>query len=255
MKRKIIFITGSTGLLGQALLSDLRNQDFKLILGKRHPDLSKKDPEEAYFNLQDQESVANLPKVDIVVHLASETSKEKLDSNLIGIRTIVELVQKFKIGHLIFISIVGVKEVPLKYFKLKAMAEDVIKKSGIQYSILRSTQFIPFFENELAKHLARPFAIVPNLQYQPIETKCVSQELTSLCVNGPSNSIKEIGGSQKIFLYDALRKHKKTLNRKTVIVPIPHFLLGAIGKALTTENKNEHSKPWDIFYREKYGDS
>ena len=41
------------------------------------------------------------------------------------------------------------------------------------------------------------------------------------------------------------------IENKSLIIGIPNFLLGKVGKSLTTKNRIPHSKTWDDYLKEK----
>lgn len=248
---KKIFLTGGTGLLGRKFLEEIPEEEFEIVLGKRIVDVSKDHLEQVYFDMEDKDLKLNLKDIDIVVHLASNTSDLSATSDILGIQKLLEFVEQYKVEHLVFISIVGVGKVPIKYFKTKYEVEQLIQKKCTKYSILRSTQFLEFFEQEVQKQLRRKIAIIPNLKYQPIETSIVAKRLVEICRGKNTNSIMEIGGSNSLFFHDAIRMYQKWKGNNSLIISIPNFLLGKLGKSLTTKNSILSSKTWREYLKEK----
>ena len=95
--------------------------------------------------------ILNLANKDIVVHLASNTTDLSSNADITGIKALLKIVEQNKMEHFVFISIVGVDKVPIKYLKTKFRVEQLIKKHCKKHTILRSTQFLEFFEQEVQK--------------------------------------------------------------------------------------------------------
>lgn len=241
---KKIFLTGSTGLLGRKFLNEINKKEYEIILGKRSLDESNAEFKQTYFNLEDDESELNLKNIDIVVHLASDTLNLSSESDIKGIEKILKSFNLYRVKHLVFISIVGVDKIPLKYFKTKHKIEELIQNNCKSYSILRSTQFFEFFEKEVQKQLRKKIAIVPNIKYQPIETDIVAKKLVEICERKSTNSIMEIGGSNVLHFCNAIRTYRKWNNNKSLIIRIPNFVFGKFGNALTTKHKILNSMNW-----------
>ena len=71
--------------------------------------------------------------------------------------------------HLVALSIVGVDGlVAGDYFRAKKIQEDLIKASGIPFTILRSTQFFEFISDVVQDGTAREIPISPAVYVQPI---------------------------------------------------------------------------------------
>lgn len=147
-------------------------------------------------------------------------------------------------------SIVGTERIPTRYFKLKQKAEQTVFNSGVPFTILRATQFFPFFEDEIRKYLRLPIAFLPKkILYQPIEVIHVANRLLEIASGDPKNGIIEIGGSQKIELGEATKILLNFMNESKVCIDIPLFLLGKLGKelengALTTHEVCFTSATW-----------
>lgn len=248
---KKIFLTGSTGLLGKMFLEEASNEEFEIVLGKRTLYNSVQLLEQQYYDLEDSALDLNLDGIDIVVHLASNTKDLSANSDIIGIQKLLKFINQYKVKHLVFISIVGVDKMPVKYFKTKHKVEKLIQENCKAYTILRSTQFLEFFEEEVKKQLKRGFSIVPNIKYQPIETLLVAKKLIQICKRDSTNSISEIGGSEPVFFYDAIRAYQKWKGIRSIIISIPNILLGKLGKSLTTESRMINSKTWDQYLDQK----
>ena len=155
-------------------------------------------------------------------HLASATKKHSHKIDVKGTERLLEKAKEFGIKHFVYISIVGVDQLPLKYFKIKRAAEKVVIQSGLPYTILRATQFYDFFEQEVRRYGKWPVVFVPSaIKYQPIETRIVANRLFELGLGKPNNQLVEIGGSQQIRFGQAIKawaKHHKRINLR---LPIP----------------------------------
>jgi len=233
IKMKKIFLTGGSGLLGKAFLQRASKNEFEITLGMRK---QKKEFDQfhwQHFDLEDQEAVLNLSNFDIVLH-----------SDIKGIRKILEAVKRDQVSHLIYMSIVGVESVPVKYFKTKRKVEELIQAQCANYSILRSTQFFKFFEEEVQSKIKNKISIIPNIKYQPIEVDIVADQLIAICQGNPTNGIAEMGGSEIILFSEAIKTYQTLIGNQSLILTIPNFFLGKLGAALTTSNRMETSTTW-----------
>ncbi len=85
--------------------------------------------------------------------------------------------------HLVHISIVGIDDHPLGYYRRKLRAERGIEAAGGRASVLRATQF-----HSLAAHFARMLSLGPlvvqvgEMAFQPVDTDWVAERLVDLAV-------------------------------------------------------------------------
>lgn len=248
---KKLFVTGGTGLLGQQFLAQAAQANFEVLLGVRNPATAPQQFPSITFDLDQPDAPLDLAGVDTIVHLASNTQDLKADSDLMGIQGLLKAIESYPIQHFIYMSIVGVDQVPVKYFKNKHRVEQLIQQQGIPYSILRATQFFEFFEQEIDTQLKKRLAIVPNLRYQPIATTVVAQHLLQLCQGTPLQGIQEIGGPEVFFFKDAIWQYQQKSGDRSLVLGIPNPLLGKLGRALTT-GKRVDGPLWGEYVRERF---
>lgn len=246
---KNIFLTGASGILGKAFGRSARSRGFNLGLGSRLQ-TSSLEPWQ-FFDLENVSNQLDLRPYDICVHLASTTDQLNSLYDLQGIEALIAIAKRDGIKHFVFISIVGVEVAPIKYFKTKRKCELVLMNSGLPYSIIRSTQFHEFFEQEIKNKINKKISIVPNLLYQPIDVAMVAQQLVAICSKQPIQGIKEIGGPQQLHFVDAIRAYKKKIGNRHWVISIPSFLLGKLGSVLTTKNQIAHSTSWTDYIENK----
>ena len=152
--KKSVFITGVTGFVGRHLLEKLNGTHVKTIFGlSREPDkfaFPGKFPKNLKIiqgDLSDPESYrAVLSQVDTVVHLAAVTGKASRkkyrEINVLATRKLLDACQKAGVKQFLFVSSVAVKfKRNQRYFYAhsKQQAEDDVRASGLQYTILRPT--------------------------------------------------------------------------------------------------------------------
>src|SRR6059058_3952245 len=87
--------------------------------------------------------------MDAIIHAATG-ARESLTSRATdvgGTRRLIDCAKQAGIGHLAFISIVGIDRVQgYPYYRTKLRTESVVQQGGLPWSILRSTQFHDLME-------------------------------------------------------------------------------------------------------------
>jgi len=146
----MILVTGATGFIGRALVRQLSEsgQEVRVLLrpSPRSPRLPKGVPVEvAVVSLNDERGVrAALRGVHQVFHLASAAGYGRrgnlFTTDIEGTRTLTDAAKDAGVERLLFLSHVGADRASaFPMHKAKGIAEEFIRKSGLPYTIIRST--------------------------------------------------------------------------------------------------------------------
>ena len=145
----MILITGGTGFIGKVLVRHLIEHDHQvriLIRPSQHsPNLPRGVPiEVAVSSIGDERSLrAAMVGVDIVYHLAGAEWRgargSLMDIDIQGTQTVIRAAVDAGVRRLFYISHLGADRASaFPLLKAKAIAEEYIRRSGLDYTILRS---------------------------------------------------------------------------------------------------------------------
>lgn len=195
-----ILVTGGKGDLGARLVPLLRADGHDVVIGSRVP---QADGEAEYTLESDPGAVVE--GAEVVVHLASDPVKPKKDIE--AARRLIAACKAAGVGHVVFISIVGIDEHPLPYYQAKLACEEVISEGAVGWTVLRATQFHSFVPR-IAELLRKgPVTFVPKgYRVQPISADAVAERLAELVARGPSGRVRDIGGPEIVSVADVIRK-------------------------------------------------
>ncbi len=119
-----ILVTGSTGHLGSALLNQLKGSDIKVKITSRRKPERMEHFEWVYSDLLTGEGLEEVVKdVDVIIHAATSPTKNSKKIEVTGFENFLSKLKHIK--HFIYPSIVGIEDIPLKYYKLKYEAEEL----------------------------------------------------------------------------------------------------------------------------------
>ncbi len=108
---------------------------------------------------------------------------------------LIEAARRKGVGHLIYISIVGIDDIPLPYYKTKLRVEQALESSGVGHTILRATQFHELIEKTFSAQRFLPFLwALRDVRFQPIDTRDVATRLVALIDSEPAGRVSDIGG-------------------------------------------------------------
>lgn len=237
-----VLVTGGTGVLGRHVVAKLRQQGHRARIFSREP----RGHVDAVQG--DMKTGAGLDRavddIDAVVHAATE-ARHSLRSrgDIGGTRNLIDAARRANIKHLVYISIVGIDDVPCPYYRTKVAVEEIVKHGEIPWSILRATQF-----HDLMETLLHGFSRIPGItaipfawKYQPVDAREVAARLVEVVLGDPQGMLDDFGGPQvrdfKSIAEQWLTARKE--QRRLVNLPMPFkFSKQFSDGRLTTEHKS-----------------
>jgi uncharacterized protein YbjT (DUF2867 family) len=180
-----ILVTGSTGQLGSALLNQLIDTDYSVKMTSRRKPKCRENFEWVYSDMLSGQGLEEAAKdVDVVIHAATSPMKKTKKIEVLGLSNFLSKLTHIK--HFIYPSIVGIEDIPFKYYKYKYEAEEVLKQSFIPYTIVSGTQFHSFVDSLLlAKPVFKGYFIPGNIKFQTVDVGEFANHLINLTDKGP----------------------------------------------------------------------
>lgn len=195
-----IVVIGGSGLIGSRLVSILRGKGHEVLAASPNTGVNTITGEgldAALSGAQVVVDVANSPSFeDEAVRKFFETS----GTNLLAAEA------RAGVRHHVALSIVGTDRVPDSgYLRAKVVQENLIRKGGIPYSILRSTQFFEFI-SRIAQPGEDGSVHVSHALFQPILSADVVSALADITLGAPVNGIVEVGGPERFHMDDLVQR-------------------------------------------------
>ncbi|WP_236239611.1 SDR family oxidoreductase [Streptomyces sp. CC228A] len=207
-----ILVTGGTGTLGRHVAELLRTD------GREVRVLSRRSSPYAVDLRNGKGLDAALAGVDTVVHCAS--SPRGGDDT--AARHLIDGARRAGVGHVAYISIVGVDRVPLGYYRTKLAVERLLEGSGLGWTVLRTTQFHDLVLKVLEACAKPPVMAVPaGVPDQPIEVTEVAARLAELAAGPPAGRVPDMAGPQVRRLEDLARSYLRAAGRRRPVLPVP----------------------------------
>jgi len=236
----MILVTGATGFIGRILVRQLTEtgQQVRVLLrpSPKSPRLPKGVPVEvAVVGLDDERGLrAAMRGVDQIYHLASAGSQGQrgnlFKTDIEGTRNLAQVAKSADIERFIYLSHIGSDRASaFPIHKAKGIAEEHIRKSGVPYTIIRSTVvFGP--EDDFTSTLATLIRATPGILPMPGDGRTLLQPLwvedlvTCLvwALQNPDmeNQSYDIGGGESFTLRQILETVMSVTHTRRLIVPI-----------------------------------
>lgn len=208
-----ILVTGGTGTLGRLVTERLREDGQEVRVLSRHTQPYAVDLREGGPGLD-----AAVAGVDTIVHCASSPrgGDEQAAAHLIA------AARRAGVGHLVYISIVGVDRVPFGYYKSKLAVEKLVEESGLSWTVLRTTQFHDLLVQLFQALSKSPVVPLPaGVRDQPIEVTEVAGRLAELAAGAPAGRVEDMGGPETRSLESLARAYLKATGRRRAMVNVP----------------------------------
>ena len=212
-----IFVAGSTGYIGKNVVKYALENGFDVVTAKRHPDnkpgqLNKKLKVIKISN-NDNNWIADLEKVDVIISCLASRTGEPKDAHLVDYKLnclLLEKAKALKCSQFILLSAICVQKPRLAFQFEKLAFEEKLKKSGLNFSIVRPTAYFKSLSGQIENiKKGKPYVYFGDgqiTQCNPISEKDLSLYILScikdktkwekiLPIGGPKQSItpKDIG--------------------------------------------------------------
>ena len=190
-----IVVIGGSGLIGKKLVNNLQQHGHEVVAASPSSGVNTITGEglgEALTGAQVVVDVSNAPSwEDKAVLEFFETSGRNLSS--------AEAVAG--VGHHVALSVVGTERLLASgYFRAKMAQEDIIKGSGIPYTIVRATQFFEFIGGIAQFSTVGQTVHLPPALWQPMAADDVASALAEIALEPPVNGLVEIAGPERAGL-------------------------------------------------------
>jgi uncharacterized protein YbjT (DUF2867 family) len=196
-----IVVIGGTGLIGSKLVKLLRDRGQEVLPAS---------PDSGVNTLTGEGLPAALAGAQVVVDVSNSPSFEDAAVLKFFQTSTTNLLAAEKtagVRHHVALSIVGADRLPHSgYLRAKIAQEDLIKASGIPFSILRSTQFSEFMGRIADSATEGNVVRLPIAFVQPIVSDDVVAVLADVVLDAPINGTVEVAGPEKFRLDELVRR-------------------------------------------------
>jgi uncharacterized protein YbjT (DUF2867 family) len=209
-----IVVIGGNGLIGTKVVARLRQQGH---------DVTAASPSSG-VNTVTGEGLANVVAgAQVVVDVANSPSFEDRPAMEFfeqGGRHLLAAEATAGVQHHVALSVVGTDRLQQSgYFRAKQVQENLIKASGIPYTIVRATQFMEFLDGIVVMSTAGDVVRLSPAGIQPIAAEDVAQAMTDAAVGKPLNGTFETAGPARFSLSELIQRYltKKGDPRQVVV--------------------------------------
>lgn len=208
-----IVVIGGTGLIGSKLVNRLRQHGHNVIAAS---------PGTGVNTVTGEGLAEALAGAEIVVDVANSPSfedKAAMEFFETSGRNLFAAELTAGVGYHVALSVVGTERLlESGYFRAKMAQENMIRASGIPYTILRSTQFFEFVGGIAQSATDGQTVSLPPVLFQPVVSDDVAEALADVTLGAPVNGIVEIAGPEKFCLDELVRLYLKASHDQRQVI-------------------------------------
>ncbi len=192
-----IVVIGGSGLIGSRLVGTLRQGGHEVVAASPSTGVNTVSGDglpEALEGARVVVDVANSPsfEADVAWDFFSRSC-----TNLLAAESATG------VAHHVALSVVGTDRLQDSgYFRAKLLQEDLVRRSGIPYTILRATQFFEFMAGIAGSNMESRVVRLPAALTQPVAADDVAETLAVLSLRAPANRTLELAGPEPYRLSD-----------------------------------------------------
>jgi uncharacterized protein YbjT (DUF2867 family) len=187
-----IVVIGGSGLIGSKIVSRLRQKGHEVVAAS---------PNSGVNTVTGEGLAEALKGARVVVDVANSPSFEEgvaMDFFEKSGRNLLAAEEAAGMAHHVALSVVGTERLSeMGYFRAKLAQENLIKASGIPYTIVRSTQFFEFMAGIAQAGTVGQTAHLSPALFQPIASDDVADAMADVTLGPPVNGTIEIAGPDR----------------------------------------------------------
>ena len=211
-----IVVIGGSGLIGSKLVGRLRHGGHDVVAASPSTGVNTVTGD-------------GLPEVmegtDVVVDVANSPSFDAAiawDFFFDSGNNLFAAENAARVKHHLALSVVGTDRLlDSGYFRAKLLQEDLVKESGIPYTIERSTQFFEFMRGIAGSSMDSQIVRLSPALTQPIAADDVAEALAQAAVRAPINGTLEVAGPEPYRLSDIVGRVLAETHDERLVVADP----------------------------------
>jgi uncharacterized protein YbjT (DUF2867 family) len=212
-----IVVIGGTGLIGSKLVAKL---------GERGHEAVAAAPNTGVNTLTGEGLAEVLAGTDVVIDVANSPSfeaKAVMDFFRTSTGNLLAAEAVAGVRHHVGLSIVGTERMPENaYFAAKIAQEDLIRQSGIPFSVVHATQFFEFVPAIADDATIGSSVHVAPVAWQPIAGQDVAANVGRTALGEPINGRIDIAGPEEFQMDEFFRKVLAARYDPRDVVTDPH---------------------------------
>jgi len=211
-----VVVIGGSGLIGSKLVAKLREHGHEVVAAS---------PDSGVNTLTGEGLAGAVEGADVVVDVSNSPSFEDaavLEFFQTSTGNLLAAEAAAGVRHHVALSVVGTERLTESgYFRAKIAQENLIKGSGIPYSIVHATQFFEFVARIADDATDGKSVRLAPVLIQPMAADDVAAAVGEVSVGSPANGIVEVAGPEQFRLDELIGRALRDRHDSREVVADP----------------------------------
>lgn len=222
----VVLVTGGSGTFGTKLVPLLAERGHEVRVLSRRPG--------AGTHVGDLVTGAGIADAavdaELIVHAATDNGIRAGRTDLMQTTNLLRAATGCR--HLLYLSIVGIDDIPFGYYQRKLACEQTIAASSVPNTTLRATQFHELIDRMLLAVSRSPVALLPlGFQFQSVAAAEVAVRVAKLLDGEPLGRAPDFGGPQVLTVRQIVADWRAVRGRPQAVMGVR--LPGEVARAFT----------------------
>ncbi|MFD6906734.1 SDR family oxidoreductase [Streptomyces sp. NPDC060077] len=211
-----IVVIGGTGLIGSKLVEKLKADGHEAVPAAPNTGVNTLTGEGLAEVLRDAPVVVDVPNSPSFADDAAMEFFRVSTDNLLKAEAVAGAT------HHVALSVVGTERLQESgYFRAKQVQEDLIRESGMPYSIVHATQFFEFMKGIADLATEGDTVRLSSAGIQPVHSDDVAAAVGRTAVGPPVDGVVEVAGPEVFRLDELIRDTLAAQNDSRTVVTDP----------------------------------
>ena len=218
-----VLVTGASGRLGRVVVPRLTEamHEVRAMSRTKRADADGVTWVIADVDQRDQALDDALQEIEVVVHLASNRATADA-TDVEGTSNLLAAAEAAGVKHLLYVSIVGIDELPLPYYQAKLAAEQAIAGSSVPSTIFRTTQLHELLSEWLVTAAGiggGPAMIAGGTRFRPVASSEVADRVVALIKGGAAGRVRDLAGPETLNAPELATRHARKTKQRVTLYP------------------------------------
>lgn len=220
-----IAVIGGTGTFGRSAVDEFGRRGHAVRVLSRTAPSPATSPHRRVDLATGEGLIEALEGADVVVDASNTAGRKKQVTRMLveGTRRLLAAEAQAGVPHHVLISIVGIDEVPMSYYRTKVEQKRLVREAPHAGSILRATQFHQLLDQIFGAFARFGVLLRTPIPLQPVDPREVAVAMADAIEAGPWEQRRELAGPEVHALGELARIWKRATGRRRPLVPLPLF--------------------------------